>query len=565
MHRRSFTELLLASATMRRAVATSPVPPEPTGRSFPLTARERKAGVEPSDFSHPAGTPERYGSVGDGVADDTAALTRAIACNDSLTFSPGSTYAVTTIRFPGGRRFFVNFNGASLRGISDVRTDCIVRLETDGSTFVAYDVNLGFNRNYTCGTWWYNAAASAQYNAIFGMTHRYGTRGLVYGELPGRASTKFAQSENVIFGFRSRGVQNPFYGNHRNGVLFFSQPMFVSHDEEWPLGAAFDWAAARAFENHAGLVHLEGGEMQLAATTGGYAADLANCRLHGVIIETSEPLRIIGDSVRIAGGRTLMTRDDRPQFFVEPGLAGILGLEGVLCERPAGLGAYSNQPLVDARQASPDFEVRVDGGESVEWRWTQVGADVKLVVGGCARYCNHHLKLTDAVSGSYLLSTGASNLLDTRNVDRLGYTTTGWHLDDTGGTGKLAATRDAGPTGFPAAQLTLTCDGPATAWTADPGSVRPTAVAVRPGELYWVAARICMPSGRGAGMVARFFTIALQPLRDLVLANAGSVGSSWKAIESPLRVPPDAAYMVLGFHLDAGRISWTGFSLRSGS
>lgn len=66
-------------------------------------------------------------------------------------------------------------------------------------------------------------------------------------------------------------------------------------------------------------------------------------------------------------------------------------------------------------------------------------------------------------------------------------------------------------------------------------------------------------------MVARFFTIALQPLRDLVLANAGSVGSSWKAIESPLRVPPDAAYMVLGFHLDAGRISWTGFSLRSGS
>src|SRR6185437_8668536 len=127
--RRNFTELLLASATVRGAIASSPAPPEPAhGRVFSLTVRERQSGIEPSDYGYAPGTLERYGAVGDGVADDTTALTRAIACNDSLTFSPGSTYAVTTIRFPGGRRFFVDFNGATLRGISKLRADCIVRL-----------------------------------------------------------------------------------------------------------------------------------------------------------------------------------------------------------------------------------------------------------------------------------------------------------------------------------------------------------------------------------------------------------------------------------------------------
>ncbi|MFZ1867509.1 MAG: hypothetical protein WAU49_03370 [Steroidobacteraceae bacterium] len=524
---------------------------------------ESKADVVPSDYSYPPGSPERYGAVGDGVADDTFALTQAIACSDSLTFSSGSTYAVTTIRFPAGRHFLVDFNSAHLRGISKLRADCIVRLETEGSTFLAYDVDMAFNLNYTCGTWWYNASASSQFNVVLGMTHRYGTRGLVYGELPGAVSTRFAQSENAVFGFRTRGVQNPFYGNHQNGVLFFSQAMFVSLDEEWPSGAPFDWVAARAFENHAGLVHLDGGEIQLATTIKGYAADLANCRLQGVIIETSEPLRIIGDSVRITGGRTLMTRDDRPQFLIESPLAGVLGLDGVSCYRPPGVGSYSNEPLVDARQASLDFEVRIDGGESVEWRWSQVGADVKLVNGAHARYGNHHLKMTDAAPGSYVLSTGTDSLLDAKNVDRMGYTTTGWYLDDPSGTGTLTATRDAGPPGYPAAQLALACKSTASAWTADARSVRATAVAVRPGELYWVEARMCLSSGRQTRMLARFFTVTLQTLPDVVLADTGSIGSSWKAIESPFSVPGDAAYIALGIQLDSGLVRWTDFRLRS--
>jgi hypothetical protein len=524
---------------------------------------ETKAAVVPSDYAYPPGSPERYGAVGDGVADDTLALTQAIASSDSLTFAPGSTYAVTTICFPAGRHFLVDFNSARLRGISKLRADCIVRLETEGSTFLAYEVDLAFNRNYTCGTWWYNASASSQYNVVLGMTHRYGTRGLVYGELPGGVSTKFAQSENAIFGFRSRGVQNPFYGNHRNGVLFFSQAMFVSLNEEWPPGAGFDWTAARAFENYAGLVHLDGGEIQLATTISGYAADLANCRLQGVIVETSEPLRIIGDAVRITGGRTLMTRDDRPQFVVEFPLAGVLGLDGVSCYRPPGLGSYSNEALVDARQASLDFEVRIDGGESVEWRWSQVGADVKLVNGARARYGNHHLKMTAAAPESYVLSTGTGSLLDAKNVDRMGYTTTGWHLDDPSGTGTLAATRDAGPPGYPAAQLTLACRSAAAAWTADPRSVRATAVTVRPGERYWVQARMCLSSGGEPRMLARFFAVTLESLPDVVLADTGSISSSWKAIEAPFHVPRDAAYMALGIQLDSGLVRWTDFRLRS--
>lgn len=114
-----------------------------------------------SSYAHPPGASASYGSIGDGTADETATLTETIACNDSLTISPGSTYAVTTIRSPGGPSFFVDFNGASLRGISKRRLDRIGSLETDGSAFLAYHVDIGFNQTYTCGTWRYNAGAAA--------------------------------------------------------------------------------------------------------------------------------------------------------------------------------------------------------------------------------------------------------------------------------------------------------------------------------------------------------------------------------------------------------------------
>jgi hypothetical protein len=145
----------------------------------------------------------------------------------------------------------------------------------------------------------------------------------------------------------------------------------------------------------------------------------------------------------------------------------------------------------------------------------------------------------------------------------MGYTINGWHLDDPRGTGSLAATRDAGPPGYPAAQLTLVCANAAAVWTADPRSLRETALAVRSGELYCVHAQMRLSSGREARLIARFFGISLHTLPDFVLADAGSIDSSWKHIETPFSVPGGAAYMALGIQLHSGVVCWTDFSLRS--
>ena len=566
VRRRELGELLLASLVGSAAAARADVPEQhpPFDGRFALTSGEREAGIIPADYSIPPGTPERYGAVGDGIHDDTEALVSAIKCNSALTFSPGRSYAVTTITFPRPRQFVVNFNGGAIRGIAKSPTDCIVKLEMEGSTFIAYNIDLNFNPQYACGTWWYNATASSQYNAFFGMKHSYGVRGLVYGALPGMTSTRFAQSENAIYGFRTRGVQNPFYGNHANGVLCFSQPIFVSHNEEWPKNQAFDWAKARALENHAGAVHVEGGEIQLAATTAGYAADLADCRLVGSIIETSVPIRIIGDEVRISGGRTFMTRDDQSQFYIQPALRGSLRFSQVSFQRSAGLGKHSNKPLVDATGAGAQFEVHLSGTESFDWRWTARGADVRLVQGTPARYVDHRMSITAADPSIYVLNSGAASLLDGKFVDRLGYSTMGWHLSRDVAAARLTATSYPGPEGYLPAQLSLAATGNAAAShvdTANLQSISISALRVRPGETYMITTQIRRSAGASCGIRANFYTLAGQPLSAEIVADSASVSSSWKEIQAPLAIPASAAFLGAAVYSENSTVLWTDFRI----
>ena len=561
MDRRRLTQLLLAS-TAAPAAPLASAHPTANGKfaGFPITAAERAASVSPADLAYPPGTPERYGAIGDGHTDDTAALATAILCNTVLTFTAARSYGINTVTFPQGKLFVVNFNGAQLRGIATSPTDCIVKLETDGSTFIAYDVDLNFNSNYACGTWWYNAAASSQYNTFLGMKHSHGVRGLVYGALPGRSSTRLAQSENSIYGFRTRGVQNPFYGNHANGVLFFSQPIFVSHNEEWPHEPPFDWGRARAFENHAGIVHVDGGEIQLAATTAGYAADLCNCWFQGTIIETSEPIRIIGDFVRISSARTFMTRDDQPQFHVQDNVRGRLRFADVCFQRPPGLGAYSHQPIVHAANADPDFEVCMSGTESFEWLWSARGANVRLVHGATVRYVNHRMSITAADPSNYVLNSGAASLLDGRNLDRFGYSTTGWHLNRSSGTAHLTASPGAGPRNYPAVRLSLAAAGYASAShvdTSNAGALSASALRVRPGETYMIAMQICRSGGADAGIIADLYASNGDLLSTMILADAAAVTSSWEEIQAPLTIPASVAFFGAGVYASAGNVLWT--------
>ena len=330
---------------------------------YAQTQAEINAGVTPSNTSFVPGNPRRYGAVGNGVADDTSALTQAIASNDSLTFQEGDIYGVTTVTFPLNGPHKVDFNGAWIRGIATNPTNAIVVLAMDRSTFIDYRVDGNFSQEYLCGTQWYNAAASSQYNAFFGMSHRFlggiqtssGTtvRGMIYGALVGQSSTTFAQSENQIYGWRTYGCQNPFYSNHNNGVLQMSDPIYVCVAEGWPGGsispsAPWSYANGRALEIVNGTVNTQGGEIQIATSGTTFAAELtAGCFFDDVIIETDVPIRINGDGVRFAGGRFLQDQL-QPCFAIAAGVTGILSINDMYFTRPATTGSFDNNPLIDA-------------------------------------------------------------------------------------------------------------------------------------------------------------------------------------------------------------------------
>lgn len=570
MQRRDLSMALIAATTAAAIVPERAFSQSCTSTSYPQTPAEIAAGVTPTNYCYPPGVPERYGAVGNGVANDTAAFQQMIASNVGMTFTAGKIYGVTTITFPGGPAFVVNFNGASIRGIAAGATTCVVSIQATGSTFIAYDIDLNFNTNYVCGTWWYNASASAQYNSVFGMKHRYGVRAMVYGALPGSSSTGFAQSENSIYGWRTRGIQNPFYGNHSNGVLFFGEPIFVALNEEWPQGA-FNWAAARAFENYAGTVHVDSGEIEMAGSSSSvYAADLSGCWFQGSVIETNVPIQIIGDGVRLDSGRAVLLTDSTANFYVKSGVTGQMVMNDMYFQRPSGVGSYSGAPFVDARAANPAFEVILNDCQSYEWRWSLISGDVRLVLGGVPRYARHRLSITAADPNVYMLTTAPTDsLLDGAGVDRFGYSLRGWYGHNDFGSSFSFSNAGSGPPGYLSSSFALSSSGQGVANTVDPTSLATliaTALYVRPGDLFLLESWVQIVSGTNVRLTARFYDISGALLSETVVADSvAAITTSWKFIQGLLAVPQSAAYMGVGVFANLSSAQWTDFRVTRAS
>jgi hypothetical protein len=333
---------------------------------YDQTPAEAAAGVTPTNDWYQAGVVDRYGTnTIPGTTDMTSACTACIAANDCFLLQPDSIYAVTSITFPTGGPHYIDFNGSWIRGIASMATNAVVVLAMEGTTIVDYRVDGNFSQNYLCGTWWYNASSSAQYNTVLSMKHKYfggaqtgsGTaiRAMIYGALPGNSSTSFAQSENQVYGWRTRGCQNPFYSNHLNGVIHFSEPIFVALNEEWT-GTTFNFTNARAFECINGTVNIQGGEVQIVTVgtdstgTTTYAAVLQNCYMDDMIVETDCPFLVTGDLVRVNASR-LFNSQQVSEFKVQSGTTGLLQMSDSVFLRPYNTGSFDNHDMIDASTA----------------------------------------------------------------------------------------------------------------------------------------------------------------------------------------------------------------------
>ena len=66
------------------------------------SAAEHVAGIEPVNYSHPPGNVRRYGAVGDGKTDDSAAIQRAVNASRRVYFPPGDYLVRTKIDLHSG-------------------------------------------------------------------------------------------------------------------------------------------------------------------------------------------------------------------------------------------------------------------------------------------------------------------------------------------------------------------------------------------------------------------------------------------------------------------------------
>jgi hypothetical protein len=546
--------------------------------AIPPTPAETNANTAIINAFYQPGNPRRYGAVGNGINDDTAAVQTAFNVNKAITFNNGDTYGVKSITIGSGVNY-VNFNGAIINGISTTAQNAAVVLQTNFCDIYNYNVSLeGINGgqtpnpNYVCATWWSNAEQGTQFTSIYGCSHNQCGRGMVYGNLPGQPALTTIQSENKIYGWQTNGVANPFFENSTEGFIHFSEPVFFNSNTGWtnPLPAN-----SAMIEIMVGQIYVQGGEMESDTVATGNAAIISNGTFVGMNWECAPPVVIsagggnsqnTGFGVQIIGGNFLNTQQDTSAFVIEAGATGFLKIADMTFKREANVGATSTQPMIDGRALANGslFTVILDNTSSFEWAWglTNVFGPVRLVEGCNSVYKNHRMNITANDPNVYNLNTPIDSIMPgTTAFDSYGYFSTlpGWFLGTTANGTTLTQGTQPGPPGFNPSEVMLTATGQAKATSN-------AAIEVRPGELYWMSAWAQISSGTTGEIGANFGTTT-NNIAFVPIADQSSIGLGvWTFVEGPLLVPPQGSLMEIGGQMTAaGTLLMTDVRVRRAS
>jgi hypothetical protein len=517
-----------------------------------------------------------FGAAGDGRTDDTAAVQGAIDATQAggaLLFPPGS-YAITMLRTHRSETTWY-FDHAELIGRANTKTPCILLIEGLHSQFFNLKINGDFNDNYACALWWYNADSPSQHIDIHSLEIRYARRGIVYGAMSGQTSTQAAQSENVIFGYHTRGVAKPILINHRNGVLFLNSPQLVAHDEEWERDrpGAFDRNANFAFEAVAGTLVVTGGEVQNSiAATGSFCAlvDGGEVHLDNCIVEVSTPFYVHG-RLAISGGRILNTQSMTSQFLVHADVDTETDLRVSSCRmlRNPNTGSFSDRPLAVVEGIARNLAITFNDCEIDEWAsFTPMvlGANERVRLNRC------RWRPRGLASQPYRIDTGASDLLENRGIDRAARSLRGYWPQGTSTSRRDLSPDTPAPT-FASSLSVRSTNGPAGLFTIDPASlqtVQDTAIDVRPGDRFLVEGWVRSAAGNTASLSMVLFDEQGRSIRvgdDGFLAicdtHQNFIAPDWRYLRQIVEIPSGAAaFAGVGAHVRDGEVRFCGLQVR---
>ena len=488
-------------------------------------------------------SPEDFGAVGDGITDDTVAVQAAFDSGKSVRFA--NSYAVTSVTDSGDQRV-IDFNGNHLKGIATTATPCILLKKSFHCDTYDLAIDGNFNDNYACAFQWFNSATNGatQFNNIFGLFIYHARYGFVYGS-KGAIPSPGAQSENAVFGFRTRGVQNPFYAKAPYGVLFFSDSIFYSGNEEWPVSPAFNWFDSRTFVNEGCLVVVNGGEIQQAASTiPPYAAEIQATRFIGTVIEVAPSILITGDETHFEECQYYNTKDNVPAFVVNSGATGSFYLTNSKFFRLAGTGSYSSSYLVDMTASGAGFMSKISGCNVLEYAWPLCSPKF-----GSTDYTDTWLTTT-AGTTPYKLDDVQPNQLAIKGYDVLGYSISTWYSQVFGGgTNTFTIASDAAPYGNLASCFQLSAQAQIDALTVNetsPTTIKSTTLEVKPGYRFRFNAHAKVATTTNATFTIRFYDLSGTFLSDVVVVPYSNfVVGSWTNVNALFTVPANAAYMGL--------------------
>lgn len=291
-----------------------------------------------------------FGAVGDGVADDTAAINAAIAAHAYVYFPPGE-YAVTTVNF---NRIGARYSGSpSFKGIATTATAAVIEITHRLITFESLAVNQNFNSNYTSAIKWHSPSAGqpAQYVKIKELSINNCIIGILFGQLFGTAVVDAPQSENSITHMSTRGCQTPIYMRQPNGFLYIGESTISSIRNEWEIfnPGVYSYANSRIIVNHQGVLSISNSEVIKTDTQSGLGLELlgGSTNLSNVFVEcASRNIDITAGDLKIVNSLLYMSNASESFWRIAQAATGTTYISNTEFLRAAG-AANSSRGFIE--------------------------------------------------------------------------------------------------------------------------------------------------------------------------------------------------------------------------
>jgi hypothetical protein len=359
-----------------------------------------------------------FGAVGNGVADDTAAIQTAIDYVEALPggklYFPRGVYSVSQITLGrtgsrNGTSYY--FNNSNIVGNSSTPKSSIVRLKT-GSCFI-YDLKIAGNQslNYQSGLHWYTNDVNTYYP---GLVRMKGVQidgcliGFCIGALPSQPDPISAQgvvvaegeatdapiSESYVDALTCVDCIRDVYMRQPNGKLTFINPTLSSRNSAWSGTGLSAESEVVTLTVRSSELTILGGFLENIGDPAGLLASLqsATFNMTGTTVESKSPIYIQGTSrVNISKLQNWGLNNDAKSFFwVDAFSDGYLNVNDSILLR--GFGTSSTKSIVQTvdeltgvSDVNSKFWVNFARVQFSNPNWTQ-GSTYNPIVFGCRSY-----------------------------------------------------------------------------------------------------------------------------------------------------------------------------------